>query len=70
VHYFLGIEVKTTSMGILLSQHKYVNDIIRQADMSSYKSVDTLSSPSSALTILSGASYSDSTKYRQIIGAL
>jgi hypothetical protein len=28
VHFFLGIEVKSTAMGILLSQHKYAMDII------------------------------------------
>jgi len=70
VHYFLGIEVKPTSMGILLSQQKYATNIIRRAGMSSCKPVDTPSSPSSALTTLLGAPYSDSTKYRQIIGAL
>jgi len=70
VHYFLGIEVKPTSMGILLSQQKYATDIIRRAGMSSCKPVDTPSSPSSALTTLTGAPYSDSTKYRQIVGAL
>jgi histone deacetylase 1/2 len=70
VHYFLGIEVKPTSMGILLSQQKYATDIIRRAGMSSCKPVDTPSSPSSALTTLTGALYFDSTKYRQIVGAL
>jgi len=70
VHYFLGIEVKPTSMGILLSQQKYATDIIRREGMSSCKPVDTPSSPSSALTTLSGSPYSDSTKYRQIVGAL
>ena len=28
-HFFLGIEVKSTSMGLLLSQHKYTLDIIQ-----------------------------------------
>jgi len=70
VHYFLGIEVKPTFMGILLSQQKYATDIISRAGMSSCKPVDTPSSPSSALTTQSGAPYSDSTKYRQIVGAL
>jgi hypothetical protein len=41
VHYFLGIEVKPTSMGMLLSQQKYATDIIRRASMSSCKPVDT-----------------------------
>jgi CHAT domain-containing protein len=70
MHYFLGIEVKTTSIGILLSQQKYTTYIIWWASMSSSKLVDTHSSLFSTLTILSGALYSDSTKYRQIVGAL
>ena len=28
-NFFLGIEVKSTSMGLLLSQHKYTLDIIQ-----------------------------------------
>jgi len=70
MHYFLGIKVKPTSMRILLHQQKYVLDIIWRAGMSSCKSVDTPSSSSSKLVILSSVSYSDSTKYWQIVGAL
>ena len=29
IHFFLGIEVKSTSMGLLLNQHKYTLDIIQ-----------------------------------------
>jgi len=28
VHYFLGIEVQSTSMGLTLRQHKYILDIL------------------------------------------
>jgi len=35
IHFFLGIEVKSTSMGLLLSQHKYTLDIIQRAGMTS-----------------------------------
>ena len=34
-HYFLGVEVTLTSMGLMLSQHKYVLDILYRAGMSS-----------------------------------
>jgi len=44
--YFLGIEVALTSMGLVLSQHKYVLDILNRAGMSSCKPVDTPASVS------------------------
>jgi histone deacetylase 1/2 len=70
VHFFLGIEVKSTAMGILLSQHKYALDIIQRAGMTSCKPVDTPLSASSKLALLPGTLYSDPTRYRQIVGAL
>ena len=70
VHFFLGIEVKSSAMGILLSQHKYALDIIQRAGMASCKPVDTPLSASSKLGLVPGTLYSDPTRYRQIIGAL
>jgi hypothetical protein len=69
VHYFLGIEVTPTSMGLMLRHHKYTLDILTQADMLSCKPVDTLISTSKA-TILSYPFFSDATRFRQIMGAL
>jgi len=70
VYFFLGIEVKSTAMGILLSQHKYTLDIIQRAGMTSCKPVDTPLSASSKLGLIPGTLYSDPTRYRQIAGAL
>jgi len=70
VHFFLGIEVKSTVIGILLSQHKYALDIIQRAGMASCKSVDTPLSASSKLELMPGTLYSDPTRYRQIVGTL
>jgi hypothetical protein len=70
VHFFLGIEVKPTAMGILLSQHKYALDIIQRVGMASCKPVDTPLSTSSKLGIVPGTLHSDPTRYRQIVGAL
>jgi hypothetical protein len=41
VHYFLGIEVQSTGMGLMLCQHKYILDILTRAGMTSCKPVDT-----------------------------
>ena len=70
VHFFLGIEIKSTAMGILLSQHKYAMDIIQHAGMTSCKPVDTPFSASSKLGLVPGTLYSDPIWYRQIVRAL
>jgi len=64
VHYFLGIEVTKTAMGLMLSQHKYTLDIIRRAGMSLCKAADTPASSSSKLLLTSDTLYSDPTRYR------
>jgi len=69
VHYFLGIEVQFTSMGLMLRWHKYILDILTRAGMLSCKPVDTPISTSKA-TILPDPLFSDATRFRQIVGAL
>jgi histone deacetylase 1/2 len=41
LHFFLRIEVKRSSDGLLLSQEKYAEDIIKRAGMSCCKSIAT-----------------------------
>jgi hypothetical protein len=41
LHYFLGIEVKHLSDGILLSQQKYATDLLRRVGMLDCKPVPT-----------------------------
>jgi histone deacetylase 1/2 len=69
VHYFLGIEVQSTGMGLMLRQHKYILDILTHAGMTSCKPVDTRVSLSK-VTILPDNSFSDPTRFRQIVGSL
>jgi len=69
VHYFLGIEVQSTGMGLMLRQYKYILDILTRAGMTSYKPVDTPVSPLK-VTILPDNSLSDPTRFHQIMGAL
>jgi hypothetical protein len=69
VHYFLGIEVQSTGMGLMLRQHKYILDILTRAGMTSSKLVDTLVSPLK-VTILLDTSFSDPTRFHQIMSAL
>ena len=67
--YFLGTEVAPPSIGLALSQHKYVLDILNCAGITSCKLVDT-SSFVSKLDLQSTELFSDTTHFRQIIGAL
>jgi len=30
VHYFLGIEIQSTAMGLMLRQHKYILDMVSE----------------------------------------
>jgi len=69
VHYFLGIEVQCTGLGLMLCQHKYTLDILTRADMLSCKPVDTPISVSKA-TIMPDPLFSDATRFRQLVGAL
>ena len=69
VHYFLGIEVRSTNMGLMLRQHKYILDILTRAGMTSCKPVDTPVSPSKVI-LLPDHSFSDPTRFRQIVDAL
>jgi hypothetical protein len=41
LHYFLGIEVKKTSSGILLSQEKYTTYVLKRAGMMNCKPINT-----------------------------
>jgi len=50
IYYFLGIDVKPTSMGLLFTQHKYAIDILNKANMLFCNPIDnSISSISSKL---------------------
>jgi len=60
VHYFFGIEVMPTGLGLMLRHHKYTLDILTRACMLSCKPVDTPISTSKAI-ILPDPLFSDAT---------
>jgi histone deacetylase 1/2 len=72
LHYFLGIEVSKLGEGILLSQAKYSNDVLRRTGMLNCKLANTPMSTSDKLSAYEctplGAK--DSTRFRSIVGAL
>jgi histone deacetylase 1/2 len=72
LHYFLGVEVRHTPEGLLLSQQKYIQDLLIRTNMDTAKGVSTPMLPTEKLTLLGGAPLSpdDATRYRSVVGAL
>lgn len=72
LHYFLGIEVAKTKHGIILTQEKYVNDLLKRANMADCKPVSTPLSTSEKLSVYEGDLLGpiDASRYRSIVGAL
>ena len=69
--YFLGVEVIPQSQGILLSQRRYIKELLAKTHMDMSKPVLTpLPTDSSSLTLSAGTILSDPTEYRTIVGSL
>ncbi|CAN1174147.1 Retrovirus-related Pol polyprotein from transposon RE2, partial [Linum perenne] len=70
LNYFLGIEVIPTSEGFLLSQHKYITDILSRFQLLDAKPTPTPLSSTAHLSLHDKSPPTDSTRYRQALGAL
>lgn len=55
LHHFLSVEVIPTPSGLLLTQHKYIKDILDCNNMSSAKEVSTPLSTSCSLVLQDGS---------------
>jgi histone deacetylase 1/2 len=72
LHYFLGIEVRKDTKGIVLSQEKYALDILSRVGMMNSKTSPTPLSAAEKVSRYEGKPLSseDSSRYRSIVGAL
>ena len=71
LHYFLGIEVKsTTASGLLLTQTKYIQDLLKKAQMDESKPYATPMVSSCKLSSRDGSPFHDPTLYRTVVGSL
>jgi len=68
--YFLGIEVTYSPKGYLLSQSKYVADILKRARLTDNKTVDTPIEVNARYSSSNGLPLVDPTLYRTIIESL
>ncbi|KAL5564995.1 hypothetical protein UlMin_028159 [Ulmus minor] len=70
LNYFLGIEVKTVSKGLHLSQKKYIEELLKKSKMDNAKPLPTLMISSLKLTSLEGDPIPNALEYRSIVGGL
>jgi hypothetical protein len=69
-NFFLGIEVIPCSRGVLLSQHRYIMDLLRRTKMLEAKPVHSPMASSTHLSAFEGDLFSDPTLFRSTVGAL
>ncbi|GJZ83974.1 putative RNA-directed DNA polymerase [Tanacetum coccineum] len=70
LNYFLGIEIVPHVSGILLSQKKYILELLQSAGLSNYNPVSSPMVTSSSLSFDDSTAFSNPVKYRQIVGSL
>ncbi|MFS7989993.1 putative RNA-directed DNA polymerase [Helianthus anomalus] len=70
LRYFLGIEVSRSPQGILLSQRKYVLDMLTECGLLGCKPVDSPMLPTRKLIPEDGSPMKDPERYRRLVGKL
>jgi hypothetical protein len=68
--FFLGVEVIPTTNGVLLSQQRYIKDILTRTKMLEAKPVTTPMASSTSLSAYEGEPFPDHTLFRSTVGAL
>ncbi|KAJ0726566.1 putative RNA-directed DNA polymerase [Helianthus annuus] len=68
--YFLGIEIVYRDRDIVLSQKKYILDLLHRANMSLAKPVPSPMTTSSNLSLSDSPPHDNPVQYRQMVGAL
>ena len=70
LNFFLGVEVLRTKTGLILSQRKYITDLLHKHNMSDAKGVHSPLSTMEKLCLNDGSSLTNPSQYRQVIGSL
>ena len=68
--YFLGVEASMTKLGLVLSQEKYIRDILQETNMLEAKEPSNPLSSIETLRLHDESSLTDATQYRQVIGSM
>ncbi|XP_019157750.1 PREDICTED: uncharacterized protein LOC109154406 [Ipomoea nil] len=70
LRFFLGIEAIHTNNNMILSQHRYMTELLRKAGMESCNPLSTPMATTVVMTDGGSAVLDDLTPYRQLIGSL
>ncbi|OMO75792.1 Reverse transcriptase, RNA-dependent DNA polymerase [Corchorus capsularis] len=70
LNYFLGVDVQSCSSDVVLSQQKYIHDLLSRKKMDGTKICNTPAATNYHLSKYVGEPFSDVTLYRSTIGAL
>jgi len=70
LNYFLGVEVTPLKTGLLLSQRRYIIDLLKRTNMLEAKPISSPMSSSSSLSAFDGDSMEDPILYRSTVGSL
>ena len=70
LHYFLGLQIEYTDLGLFVHQTKYATNLLSKFAMSYCKPCKTPCSPNQHLIPPDSPSLSDATSYRSLVGAL
>ncbi|XP_060676375.1 uncharacterized mitochondrial protein AtMg00810-like [Ziziphus jujuba] len=70
LHYFLGIEAHRNSTGLILSQAKYIQDLLTKTRITEAKSVPTPMQTGHQLSAHEGDLLTNPEEYRSVVGAL
>jgi hypothetical protein len=68
--FFLGIEAIRVPLGLVLSQQRYITNLLKKTNMDKAKPVASPMSTIAQLSLFNGDSFSDMTLYRIVVGSL
>lgn len=68
LHYFLSVEIHHSSSSILLTHHKYVEDLLLKTNMSSTKPIHTPMATTGQLSARDGSTFKDPTLFHSVVG--
>lgn len=70
LHFFLRVEAIPTCVGLFLSQHKYICELLESMEKASAKDVSTFLSTSTPLHLMDETTAVDDHQYYKVIGSL